>query len=215
MKIPSDENQSEDDIAALIRNIREKLEESPAAIFPFFESCSEIINLTIENNADKWILEWDASTTYKARTQGGSFEATGSWGYARAAEIMNSKSSNDFRWCLKITGRWFVSVGIASTLQLIDEYIHHQDENSLIFWCSWSNLKGKIFKGKTVIKEGIDAPFLNDKREFEIRCRFQPKLKKFSFLFGDEEYDCDIKEDIDYFPVIQGYEDASAALIKP
>ena len=119
------------------------------------------------------------ATTYKDRTEGGSLKATDYYGYARAAEIMNSKSPNDFRWCLKITGQW-ISVGIASTLQRTDKYIEDQDENSFIF--TVYNTKGKIYKGKTKIQEGIDIPFLNDKREFEIQCRFQPKLKKFSFL---------------------------------
>ena len=32
---------------------------------------------------------------------------------------------------------------------------------------------------------------------------------------GDKEYDFDIKEDIDYFPVIQGDKGTSATLTKP
>ena len=111
---------------------------------------------------------------------GGSFEATDYYGYARAAEIMNSKSSNDFRWCLRITGRTWICVGIASTLQRTDIDIYDQDENSIIFFLGAT---GTIYKGKTKIQEGIDIPFLNDKPEYEIQCRFQPKLKKFSFLF--------------------------------
>ena len=66
--------------------------------------------------ASKLILICFLATTYKARTEGGSFYATGKYGYARAAEIMNSKSSNDFRWCLKITSKRWISVGIASTM---------------------------------------------------------------------------------------------------
>ena len=129
--------------------------------------------------ASQLILICFLATTYKALTEGGSFKATERRGYARAAEIMNSKSPNDFRWCLKITGLGWISVGIASTLQQTDKFIGDQDENSFIF-CHEST-KGTIFKGKTKIQEGIDIPFLN-KREFEIQCRFQPKLKKFSFL---------------------------------
>jgi len=165
----------------------------------------------IEKNT-KWILEWDASTAYDARTEGGSFEGTEEYGHARAAEIMNSKSPNDFRWCLKIACGWRISVGIASTLQRIDEYIEDQDENSLTFLVL---TKGTILKGKTEIDDGIDVPLLTDKRECEIQCRFQPKLKKFSFLYRNKEYDFDIKEDIDYFPVIQGGYDVSATLTKP
>ena len=128
--------------------------------------------------ASRLILICFLATTYKALTEGGSFKATERRGYARAAEIMNSKSLNDFRWCLKITG--WIYVGIASTLQRTDGFIGDQDENSFTFVVV---TMGTILKGKTAIQVGIDTRILNDKREDEIQCRFQPKLKKFSFLF--------------------------------
>ena len=43
----SHEDQPKDDIGFLIKEIREKLKESPATIFPFIESCSRIADWTV------------------------------------------------------------------------------------------------------------------------------------------------------------------------
>jgi len=79
-----DEN-SDDDIFEVIRKINEKLEDSPLTIMPFIKSCTSEIR-TVKNNAEKWILGWDASSEYHALVEGGSFERTGLCGIARASE---------------------------------------------------------------------------------------------------------------------------------
>ena len=97
---------------------------------------------------------------------------------ARAEEIMNSKSSNESRWSVRINGdRWFAT-GIATKLrrrkdQLVIEY----DENAIIFY----PFHGSIRKGK--IHREIHKDITKAKNGDEIHFRFQSKLKKFSISF--------------------------------
>ena len=86
---------------------------------------------------------------------------------------------------------------------------------------------GQIFEGFDMIENDISEAIDGD----EIHFRFQSKLKKFSISFvssiildclerlsefqKDEEHAVDIKEGVDYFPVIQGTSGSSAILFKP
>ena len=138
---------------------------------------------------------------------------------------MNSKSSNDFRWSVRITDDPWVAIGIASKLKRINGTIHDkQDENSIMFFPYVGNIwsENKIsYRGLTRTKSGAECHF-----------KFQPKMKKIVITFvssiistfyldinkefqKDKEYALDIKEDVDYFPVIQGTVGGSATLFKP
>jgi hypothetical protein len=174
---------------------------------PFITSCTREIR-TVKKKAKKWILEWDASTAFRALVDGGSFRPTDNYGFAQAPEAMNSKSSNNVRWSIKLTDESNIYIGIASKLQQDYEWIEHYDENAIVlFPCD-----GMIFTGQTKIRANI----IKAKKGDEIHFRFQPKLKKFTISFKDEVHDVDIKEDVDYFPVIQGtISGASATLFKP
>jgi hypothetical protein len=197
---------SEGDILELIRKIHMKLKNSPISIMPFTQSCTSEIR-TVKMNAGKWILEWDKFTAYHALVEGGSFRKTDYYGFARATETMNSKCSNNFRWSIRLADGIGIYIGIASKLR-INSSISDFDENSIFY----APHVGKIRKGNTVIRRNI----IKAKKGDEIHFRFQPKLKKFTISFKDEVHDVDIKEDVDYFPVIQGtISGASATLFKP
>ena len=85
---------------------------------------------------------------------------------------MNSKSPNDFRWSVRLTGDNLVYIGIASRLQR-NNYVGNYDEYAIIY----SPQHGKIYKESGRV--AIDA--IKAESDAEIHFRFQPKLKKFSF----------------------------------
>ena len=108
--------------------------------------------------------------------EGGSFKTTANRGFARAMEIMNSKSSNDFCWSVRITDDQCTAIGIATKLKQINEPIYNkQDENSIIFY----PCHGNIWAGQTVLHEGISKT----KSGAEYHFRFQPKTKKLLISF--------------------------------
>ena len=140
---------------------------------------------------------------------------------ARAKEIMNSKSTKDSRWSVRLNGNAWLAIGIAAKLPRINNVIYHEDENAIIF----SPFNRSVRQGQTILAENTTKAKTGD----EIHFQFQPKLKMFSILFvsliivsylyivfqADEDCFCDIKEGIDYFPVIAGvYSETSATLFK-
>ena len=105
---------------------------------------------------------------------------------------MNSKSSNDFRWSIRITGvadnmlrgrdpcgGCGFSIGIASKFQHQKDYIINYDTNAI----SFEPYSGYILKGKNLMKVAdiqrstIMKPANSGD---EIHFRFQSKLKKLS-----------------------------------
>ena len=85
---------------------------------------------------------------------------------------MNSKSPNDFRWSIRLTGDERIYIGITSQEQSEDSFVCNYDKYAIIY----SSYHGKIVKESNTIE--IDA----NKAEPDgvIHFRFQPKLKKFS-----------------------------------
>ena len=55
----------------------------------------------------------------------GRFRATSNFGFARAKNILNTKSPNDFRWSVIVASGYPIDVGIASKLPR--RSIHSQD----------------------------------------------------------------------------------------
>ena len=104
--------------------------------------------------------------------EGASFITTYNYGCARAKEIMNSESANDFRWSVRITCEENIYIGIATKFQQSYSWIEHNDGEAILYFPQ----SGKIYKGTNSIQGDIIAA----KHEDEIHFRFQPKLKKFS-----------------------------------
>ena len=108
--------------------------------------------------------------------EGGSFSPAQAGGYVRATEIMNSKSSNDFRWSVRLTDSGWIGLGIASNVLVqneLSETFNYYDENAIVYF----PFAGSIWKGKASIKrKGLAR---NVTSGDEIHFRFQPKMKKF------------------------------------
>ena len=87
--------------------------------------------------------------------------------------MINSKSPNDFRWSVRLTGGNRIYIGIASQLQRKSAFVGNYDQYAIIY----SPAYGTIHKDRNQIQiETIKA-----ESGGEIHFRFQPKLKKFSF----------------------------------
>ena len=110
-----------------------------------------------------------------ATVEGGDFKATEDQGYARATEIMNSKSTHDYRWSIRIIGDESIYIGIASKLKRTHDWILYYDENSL----TYAPLDRYVWKADTVITHN----FIKAKSGDEVHFTFQPKLQKFSISF--------------------------------
>ena len=111
--------------------------------------------------------------------EGASFVTDGDYGCARATEIMNSNSSNDFCWSTRLnygenTG---IYMGIASKYETLYTFglIVDKDETAIIYEPKY----GKIYKGGRTIQKGIMEAQNGD----EVHFRFRPKLKQFSISF--------------------------------
>ena len=88
---------------------------------------------------------------------------------------MNSKSSQDFRWSVRLNGGSWIGIGIAAKLQLKEDLITQYDENAIIY----HPLSSQINKGKTK----SELNFTKAKAGDVIQFRFQAQLKKFSISF--------------------------------
>ena len=118
-----------------------------------------------------------SATKYHANVNGASFVTDDDYGRARATEIMNSKSGNDYRWSVRITSiqNTSIYIGIASQFQGIYYTIVDYDHNAILYYPA----SGNIYIGGNLIHEGIIHAQYGD----EVHFRFQPMLKKFSISF--------------------------------
>ena len=121
---------------------------------------------------------------------GGCFMPDQNYGYVRATTMMNSKSSNDFRWSVRLTqadtGNVKVrrlGLGIASNELVQNELrkitidiINYYDQNAIVYYPFF----GKIRKGEDLVQTYTTR---NVTSGDEIHFRFQPKLKKFLIKF--------------------------------
>ena len=85
-------------------------------------------------------------------------------------EVMNSKSPNDFRWSIRLTGDTSIGIGIASQLQRKENFVVNYDEYAILYY----RCTGIIYHKSKNIEIDIECGG-------EIHFRFQPKQKKFSF----------------------------------
>ena len=96
---------------------------------------------------------------------------TSRYGFARATEIMNTKSMHDYQWSIKLGNSHWFYIGVASRLQKAMVCIEDYDKNAILF----NTTDGIIYLGKNEIQKDVIKPQDGDL----INCRFQPKLKKF------------------------------------
>ena len=124
--------------------------------------------------------------------EGGNFKPAGKYCYAQATEVMNSKSSNDFRWSVRFIVHQnrpeLACFGIASKCR----FIHHAgsrvadiyDENAIIL--GFHRTDRRFYNRITVEKtngntqKNLINKIISSANEDEIHFRFQSKLKKLS-----------------------------------
>ena len=117
--------------------------------------------------------------------EAGCFRSARNYGHVRATAKMNSKSSNDFRWSVRLTGnnRKWKGLGIASNELVqneLSEMIIDYDENAIAYmYHPFYHPAGNKWRGRTHIQQVNTYLKSGD----EIHFRFQPKMKKFLISF--------------------------------
>ena len=109
--------------------------------------------------------------------EGGSFRSAQDEGYVGATAMMNSKSSNDIGWSVRLTDNKWICLGIASNELIQNEQPGHiidNDKNPIVYYpCAGIIRSGRVSKQvSTYLKSGD-----------EIHFRFQPKMEKFLISF--------------------------------
>ena len=99
----------------------------------------------------------------------GIFKSQGLLSYARAQDVMSTKSAVGFEWSVKLFGNGHsFYIGIASRLQLKNDLIPYFDRNAILYCTSDGSIQVRnIRKLSTKTKSG-----------HVIRFRFQPRAKK-------------------------------------
>ena len=92
--------------------------------------------------------------------------------YARAKEIMSTKSKTDFEWSVKLLGDRYFNVGIASQLKRENSQITNYDQNAILYFSDIGS--SVIFIGSNVIHENLPEHKTGD----VIKFRFEPQRKK-------------------------------------
>ena len=151
----------------------------------------------------------------------GVFQRINKFGFARAGDLMSTKSTADFEWCVKLMQTMHFNVGIASKHKRESSSICDYDQNAVLF--SAHNVSKVKIGSKT-----IHSNLLSAKPEDVIRFRFQPEQKKlvinlvrvekssiFEILFQQERnvvYKIDLQDNVNYYAFIQSVgEDAIEA----
>ena len=101
----------------------------------------------------------------------GIFKSSGSYGHARAVNIMSTQSLVDFEWSVKLVGGPEFDVGVASQLKREDSCIVDYDQNAIFYH---SGEEADIWVGLDVIHDNLTKHQMGD----IIRFRFQPHAKK-------------------------------------
>ena len=136
------------------------------------------------------------------------FKAIGHLSYARAPEVMYTRSAIDFEWSVKLIGYGSFYVGIASQLKLENSCIYSYDQNSILYSTNYMDIR--------VGSNTIHPNLTEHKNGDVIRFRFQPRTKKLLIdLVGanifstpnleikNGHYEIDLQDDVYYFPVVQ------------
>ena len=104
------------------------------------------------------------------------FKSSDDYGFARAKNVMSTRSPTDFEWSVKLIGGSSFCVGIASELKREDSFIDEYDSNAILYYCWGSDWESEIAFGIG------HATVHSNLKEYEsgdvIRFRFQPQTKK-------------------------------------
>lgn len=133
---------------------------------------------------------------------------------------MSTKSETDFEWSIKCFGTNF-RVGITSMLKTENVLICEYDPNSIVYHTQYGS--PVILAGSTLIHRTGPSYQTGD----VIRFRFQPQKKKLlidlvrilmsptsNSHVKNGHYEIDLRDNVNYFPVIQsGEKDFEAHLI--
>ena len=101
---------------------------------------------------------------------GGIFKYAEDFGYARATNVMSTKSETEFEWSVELIGTKFFSVGIASRTLRSSNLIYASDKNAI----AYSSYNADIRVGENPIHSNLTELKSGD----VIRFRFQPQRKK-------------------------------------
>ena len=162
---------------------------------------------------------------------GGVFKRNGDFAYARAAEEMSTKSETDFEWSVKIYDYCCFAIGIASKLKRANEWIEDYDQNAILL--SFDSDSQCILEGSIEDQKSHANIKHNPMSGDVIRFRFEPQRKKLvidlvrvekfinSFynkaikIAFEKKYEVDLKDNVNYFPVIQSFTFVEVARLIP
>ena len=136
------------------------------------------------------------------------FKAIGRFSFARAPDVMHTRSDIDFEWSVKLIGAGSFYVGIATQLKLESSIIYEYDQNSILYSTNYKDIR--------VGSNTVHSNLMEHKNGDVIRFRFQPRTKKLLIdLVGTNifslpnleikngHYEIDLQDDVYYFPVVQ------------
>ena len=100
------------------------------------------------------------------------FKSSDFFGFARAANVMSTKSQTDFEWSVEIITCGYFCVGIASELQREECHLDEYDKNAILYA---GHSPPEINIGMSTVHSD---PKVHESGDV-FRFRFQPKRKKF------------------------------------
>ena len=134
--------------------------------------------------------------------------------------MMNTNSTTEYQWSVKLVGDQFFHVGIATKLKRCSEHIHKYDSNA-IFYSS----VGRVWDGQ---KNIFDPTHYQQESGDVISFKFHPKSKKLDVQLTTSaqsvtldkfhwSISVTVKDNINYFPFAQlhGVHAREAILINP
>ena len=104
----------------------------------------------------------------------GIFKGSRQFAYARATDVMSTRSTTAFEWNVTLSS-YYQIVGIASQLKPEDESIRKYDQNAIMYFHSNLPNEPSISIGQDMIHSKLPTYNPGD----VIRFTFQPQRKKF------------------------------------
>jgi len=155
------------------------------------------------NPATVKILKWDLASVYDGSVTNNVFKPSDYCAYARASDVMSTQSSTNFEWTVKLIGRGDFIVGIASQLKPTNKFIFGYDQDSILYFDNWR----RIQMGRNKIHENVF------RSGDIIHFKFEPSRKKLVIDLNGH-YEIDLKDNVNYFPVVQSLGGGEAHLVE-
>ena len=129
--------------------------------------------------------------------------------FARAPDVMCTRSAIDFEWSVKLIGAGSFYVGIASRFKQEEHtWIYSYDKNSILYGTHYMDIR--------VGSNTVHSNLMAHKNGDVIRFRFQPRTKKLlidlvranifslpNLEIKNGHYEIDLQDNVNYFPVVQ------------